>query len=164
MGTFNVSPKDIEVLIADKFAELKKDVSNIADDRSYYSPAIQLRKSFKESASKSVYTQPRRSGDGFPPRQNSLRRDDTYDITSSNGDISISVLSKGHISIWGDTKGKSVYPWVWVDQGTTYRNRFTGNPASILKNYVRRWHEKDRSQFMKTYAINLRKKGWDVAI
>ena len=162
MGTFNVTPKDIEALITDKFTELKKDVNEIANDRSFYSPSRFLQQSIKASASKSVYKLGRNPNDGFPPRQNSLRKEEAYEIDSSNGDITVSILSKGHISIWGKTKGQSVYPWVWVDQGTTYRNRFTGNPASILSNYVRRWHQRDRGQFINMYSNHLERKGWEV--
>ena len=63
----------------------------------------------------------------------------------------------------GETKGQHVYPWIWIDEGTTYQNRFTGNPRNIAKNFVRDWHTQGyRNIFINKMGSQLRRRGWEI--
>lgn len=154
--------------------ELGNDVDLIMSETSLRSPAGFLRNSYSKSSSNRVYYAPR-GFDMYPPRQNTLKDPNNFSssVSSNIGDrgffISTEVsLTQGyrmkHKSVMGRTKGQAVYPWHWIDQGTTYKNRFSGNPMKINQSFTRDWHTQGyRGIFISKVSTQLRRRGWDVS-
>lgn len=145
------------------------DMTSIMQDDSSISPATFLKRAFSDSSSRSVYYAGRNPNDGFPPRNNSLRNKNMFETSSEKRSFqgvstSLWISEKGnHRSLWGETKGQHVYPWIWIDEGTTYQNRFTGNPRNIAKNFVRDWHTQGyRNIFINKMGSQLRRRGWEI--
>ena len=133
-----------------------------------------LKTVYSESLTKSIYYAPRNPNDGFPPRQNTLKSPFNY-TTFVRGGVSARgmmlyndlTLDQGgryrHKSLFGETEGDEVYPWIWIDEGRTYRNRFTGNPRNVNRVFTREWHSKGyRRTYINNLGNQLREKGWDV--
>lgn len=154
--------------------ELGKDINSILDNDSNSSPSGFLRKAFSKSASDRVYFAPRNANDGYPPRLNTLR-----DVNQFSSRVSSKISTSGfkvldrvqlqqtggyrHKSIFGKTKGQPVYPWNWIDEGTTHKNRFTGNPRNLRQTFIRDWHvEGYRGIFINKMGTQLKHRGWEV--
>ena len=161
-------------IIGDIATKLGNDVESILQRDNFNSPSGFLKKAYSESASRAVYYAPRNANDGFPPRQYTLKSTDNFSVkvggvSGGRGfklydDIE---LTQGyrykHKSLWGSTRGKAVYPWIWIDEGTTYENRFTGNPRNINQAFTRDWHSRGyRSVFINKMGSELEKRGWEV--
>lgn len=161
-------------IVGEIAVKLGNDIDNILYNQSNDSPSGFLRKAYSQSSSKAVYFAPRNANDGFPPRQNTLKNIENFS-SSVKGSISTRgfkivdevELTQGyrymHKSIFGKTKGKAVYPWIWIDEGTTYENRFTGNPRNINQAFTRDWHTQGyRGMFIRKVGTELSQRGWDV--
>lgn len=153
--------------------KLGRDLRSIAMDDSNSSPSGFFRRAFQQSSAKSVYTAPRNANDGFPPRNNTLKDKNNFTLSYWNirgfGGMSVtttvSIDNTGmHKSIFGKTKGQGVYPWIWIDEGRTHKNRFSGNPANIKQNFIRDWHTDYRDIYVNKVATQLRRRGWDVEV
>ena len=126
------------------------------------------------SSSKAVYYAPRNPNEGFPPRQNTLKDANSFsvkteaNIMNSGFKVFANVeLDQGgrllHKSLFGDAKGQGVYPWIWIDEGTTHGNRYTGNPRNINQAFTRDWHSQGyRGTFINKMGSQLRRRGWEV--
>ena len=161
--------------IEEMVKKLEGDISDILWNDSTSSPSGFLRKAYSKSSSTRVYYAPRKRNEGYPPRQNTLK-----DISNFSSYVQSSGGSKGfvienevkidhggrlkHKSEIGKTKGQAVYPWIWIDEGNTYRNRFTGNPRRINQTFTRDWHSQGyRGIFINKLGSQLRSRGWDVS-
>ena len=162
---------DIYNIVGEIALKLGNDVKSILNQDSDGSPSGILRQSYSKSSSKSVYYAPRSANDGFPPRNNTLKSANSFSISVSGSVATrgfrlhddVDIKERNHVSLWGKTKGQSVYPWTWIDEGTTYKNRFTGNPRNIKQNFIRDWHSQGyRSSFINEMGSQLKSKGWDV--
>lgn len=154
--------------------KLGKDIDSVLENDSNTSPSGFLRKSFSHSASNRVYFAPRTSNDGYPPRLNTLKDPNMFSskvssrISSSGFKVfdEVKLMQAGryrHKSIFGSTKGQAVYPWIWIDEGTTHKNRFSGNPMRLSQTFTRDWHAQGyRGIFINKMGTQLRKRGWEV--
>lgn len=158
-------------IIGEIASKLGNDVESILNDSSGRSPSGFLKQAYSQSSSRAVYYAPRNPNDGFPPRQNSLKNTDTFGVSvggivSSRGfkiHDDVEIKQGNHTSFFGKTKGQSVYPWTWIDEGTTWRNRFSGNPRNINQAFTRDWHAQGyRDIFINKMGSQLRGRGWDV--
>lgn len=158
-------------IVAEITNKLGNDVKSILSDESGTSPSGFLKKAYSQSSSRAVYYAPRSANDGFPPRQNSLKSTNTFGV-SVGGVVSgrgfkihddVQINQGNHTSLFGKTKGQSVYPWTWIDEGTTWRNRFSGNPRNINQAFTRDWHSQGyRDIFINKMSSQLRRRGWDI--
>lgn len=154
--------------------ELGNDIESILDNDSGESPSGFLKKAYSQSSSKAVYYAPRNPNDGFPPRQNTLKDSNNFNILVDgkvsdfgfrlNDNVQLTQRYRyKHKSLFGKTKGKSVYPWIWIDEGTTWRNRFSGNPRNINQAFTRDWYSQGyRDIFINKMGTQLKSRGWDV--
>ena len=158
-------------IVGDIVTKLGNDIEDILNNDSLNSPSGFLRRAYSDSASRAVYYAPRNPNDGFPPRQNTLKNVNNFSVkvsgvTGGRGfklydDIEIN--QGNHTSLWGSTKGKGVYPWVWIDEGRTYENRYTGNPRNINQAFTRDWHSQGyRGIFINKLGSQLKGRGWEV--
>lgn len=155
--------------------KLGVDISKILESDSSNSPTGFLKRAYSQSSSTRVYYAPRKQNDGYPKRNNTLKNVENFSHGISESYNPRGFIIEDHVridhggklihkSMFGKTKDQAVYPWMWVDQGTTYRNRFTGNPRSINQTFTRDWHSQGyRDIFINKLGSQLRKKGWDVS-
>ena len=158
-------------IVGEIAVKLGRDVDDILYSQSNDSPSGFLRKAYSQSSSKAVYFAPRSANDGFPPRQNTLK-----DINNFKSSVKSNISTMGfkivdeveikqgkHTSLFGKTRGQAVYPWIWIDEGSTYKNRFTGNPRNINQAFTRDWHVQGyRGMFIRNVGSKLSQRGWEV--
>jgi len=161
-------------IVGEIVTKLGNDIEDILNNDSLNSPSGFLKKAYSESASRAVYYAPRNPNDGFPPRQYTLKDTNNFavrvsGVTGGRGfklydDIELTQGYKyKHKSLWGSTRGKGVYPWIWIDEGTTWENRFTGNPRNINQAFTRDWHSQGyRGIFINKLGSQLKGRGWEV--
>ena len=152
-------------------AKLGGGIESILWKRMEQTPTGYLIRAYSDVASKTVYYAPRNPDDGFPPRQNTLKGSFNYNhrIRGTNDRVrgfnlhsDTSIKHRGHKSLFGKTKGQEVYPWVWISEGTTWKNRFSGNPRNFNQKFIGRWNAEYKPVYVSKLKNELRAKGWNV--
>lgn len=152
-------------------AKLGANIESILWKTMEQTPTGYLRKAYSEVASKTVYYAPRNPDDGFPPRQNTLKKTYNYGnvIRGTNDRVrgfnlhsDLYIMQDRHKSLFGKTKGQEVYPWGWISEGTTWKNRFSGNPRNFNQKFIGRWNAECKPVYVSKLKNELRAKGWNV--